>query len=267
MNKKIAILGCGWLGLPLAKALIADGCQIHGSTTSEEKLGMLKEEGIHPFLISLTEDDIEGNIKGFLSQMDALVINVPPRLRGDQKENYVKKMQLLHGAIKLSKVQRLIFISSTSVYGDIDGVVTEATSPKPVSESGRQLVVSEDIFRSDTALKTTIVRFGGLIGGDRHPVTMLSGRKNLSNGNYPINLIHLNDCIKIISEILKNGWWGETLNGVYPYHPAKQEYYASKAIGKGLQIPEYKSNSKKKGKTVSSYILTKLKDFEFTTTL
>ena len=267
MTNTIAIMGCGWLGLPLAKTLITDGCRIHGSTTSKEKLSLLEDAGIHPFLVSLSEDDIKGNIEGFLAKADTLIINVPPKLRGDTKENYVKKMQLLHGTVQASEVKKIIFISSTAVYGDIEGEVTEATAPLPVTESGRQLVICENIFRDDPSFKTTIVRFGGLIGPERHPVTMLSGRKNLSNGNFPINLIHLNDCIKIISEILKNGWWGETLNGVYPYHPTKQDYYTSKAIGKGLQIPEYDVSSAKKGKMVSSYILTNLKDFEFTTTL
>lgn len=260
-------MGCGWLGFPLAKTLLKDGYRIHGSTTSEEKIGNLKEEGIHPFLISLSEDGVDGDLHGFLSDVDALVINVPPKLRGGNRENYVKKMQLLHEAIKASVAKKIIFVSSTSVYGDIDGEVTEKTLPEPVTESGRQLVASEDIFRNDTDLQATIVRFGGLIGRKRHPVTMLSGRKNLSSGNAPVNLIHLDDCIRIIVGIFKNSWWCETFNGVYPYHPTKNEYYTSKAIGKGLQIPDYDANSPKKGKIVNSYNLTNVKDFKFTTTL
>lgn len=267
MTNTIAIMGCGWLGLPLAKVLVADGCQIHGSTTSKEKMGKLTAASIHPFLISLSEDGIEGDIEGFLSNVDALVINVPPKLRGGHKENYVKKMQLLQGAIQSSEVKKIVFVSSTSVYGDIDGEVTENTTPEPVTESGKQLVVSEDIFRNDNSIEATIIRFGGLIGPDRHPVNMLSGRKNLSNGNAPVNLIHLNDCIKIIIEILQKNWWGETFNGVYPYHPTKQEYYTSKAIGKGLQVPDYNADSVKKGKIVPSYKLTDVKNFKFTTTL
>lgn len=260
-------MGCGWLGLPLAKNLLKDGYRIHGSTTSEEKTGNLKDEGIHPFLISLSEDGISGDIQGFLSNVDALVINVPPKLRGGNRENYVKKMQLLHEAIKVSSVKSIIFVSSTSVYGDVEGKVTEKTLPEPVTESGKQLVVSEEIFRKDADLQVSIVRFGGLIGPKRNPVRMLSGRKNLSNGNAPINLIHLNDCIKIITQILAKNWWGETLNGVYPYHPTKQEYYTSKALRKGLQIPDYDSNTSKKGKIVHSYTLTNDKGFKFTTTL
>lgn len=260
-------MGCGWLGFPLAKVLIRDGYEINGSTTSEEKLSDLKGEGIHPFLISLSEDGIEGNIQEFLSNVNALIINVPPKLRGGHKENYVKKMQLLHRAIKVSTVKKIIFVSSTSVYGHVDGEVTEQSLPEPVTESGRQLVEAEAIFRDDSDLQDTIVRFGGLIGPNRHPVTMLSGRKDLSGGNAPINLIHLNDCIRILTEILEKDWWGETFNGVYPYHPTKQAYYTFEATEKGLQIPDFASHSVKTGKIVNSYNLINVKGFEFTTSV
>ena len=267
MNKKIAIIGCGWLGFPLAEVLIKEGYQVNGSTTSREKLVKLKSAGIDPFLISLSEVGIEGDIGNFLLNIDTVIINVPPKLRGDHRENYVAKMKFLHTAIKASQVRYLLFVSSTSVYGDIDGEITEQTVPRPVSESGKQLMISETIFRNDNDLKATILRFGGLIGPTRHPVNMLSGKKNLTNGNAPVNLIHLDDCIRIIREILDKAWWGETFNGVYPEHPTKRQYYTSEAIRKGLQIPEYVTNTPKIGKIVHSYNLTKVKGFRFATSL
>ena len=50
---KVSILGCGWLGFPLAKQLVALGCQVSGSTTSAEKISILAEADIKPFLLSL----------------------------------------------------------------------------------------------------------------------------------------------------------------------------------------------------------------------
>lgn len=50
---KISILGCGWLGFPLAKALLLKGFSVKGSTTSSEKLATLEKAGITPFLITL----------------------------------------------------------------------------------------------------------------------------------------------------------------------------------------------------------------------
>ena len=47
-RKKIAILGCGWLGLPLAKSLLSKGYKVKGSTTSESKLEILENAGVLP---------------------------------------------------------------------------------------------------------------------------------------------------------------------------------------------------------------------------
>ena len=264
MSKLLGVIGCGWLGFPLAISLINEGYQVHGSSTSAEKIISLKNEGIIPFLIALTENDIVGDISKFLAQVDVLVINIPPKLRGSHRENYVKKMQLLHQEVKKSSLQKVIFVSSTSVYGNCTGEVTEATMPQPTTESGKQLLEVENIFKNDTSLQTTVIRFGGLIGPNRHPITMLSGRRELSNGNHPVNLIHLDDCIRIIKAVLQNSWWKETLNGVYPEHPSKQKYYTNEANKRGLQIPDYKGHNPNKGKKILSKVLVSVKKFKFT---
>lgn len=251
----------------MAESLVKNGHGVNGSTTSEEKLKNLEKAGILPFLISLSEDAVQGNIDDFLKDVAILIINVPPKLRGSNKENYVKKMKLLHGAISLSAVQKVIFVSSTSVYGDVDGEVTEETEPRPSTESGRQLLASENIFRNDDGLQSTLIRFGGLIGRERHPVNMLSGKKDLSNGNHPINLIHLNDCIRIIKSVIEKNWWNETFNGVFPHHPKKKDYYTSEAKKRGLQVPDYKEDNSKKGKIVRPNRLISVKNYSFTTTL
>ena len=63
---KISILGCGWLGFPLAKALLSKGFSVKGSTTSIEKLAVLENVGIVPFLIALSENEITGDVTDFL---------------------------------------------------------------------------------------------------------------------------------------------------------------------------------------------------------
>ena len=67
-RRKISILGIGWLGFPLAKKLIENGFNIKGSTTSESKLDLLKNNNIQPFQIELSEKEIKGNIEGFLDE-------------------------------------------------------------------------------------------------------------------------------------------------------------------------------------------------------
>ena len=239
MTDSIGVLGCGWLGLPLGKKLLQNSHGIHGTTTSIQKLQTLQGEGICPYLISLAAEGIEGDIQGFLSNIDLLIVNVPPKMRSKNPESFLEKMKLLHAEIKKSKVQKVIFISSTSVYGDIPGEVTETSLPKPVTESAIQLLESENLFRLDNTLNTAVVRFGGLIGPTRHPVTILSGKKNLANGNDPVNLIHLDDCIHLISTIIENQYWDEIFNGVYPFHPKKSEYYSDEANKRDISPPHY----------------------------
>ncbi len=266
-NNTIGIIGCGWLGLPLAKTFIKAGFTVKGTTTSKNKIDILKNEGIDASIISLTENEIKGNIQGFLKDINTLIINVPPKLRGSNKENYVAKMSLLHSTIKNSTIKNVIFASSTAVYGDFDGEVSEKTKTEPVTESGKQLIESEQIFSEDNSLQTTIIRFGGLISEDRHPVTMLSKKNTIENGNMPVNLIHRNDCIRVIIAIIENSWWQQIINAVYPYHPSKKEYYTLEADKKGLKSPKYLLNNHKKGKKINSTFLTNVKNFEFLTSI
>ncbi len=246
-KNNIGIIGCGWLGLPLAKYLVNHGYNVYGSTTSLDKLDQLKEFDIIPFHIRISENKIEGDVQGLLANVDILIVNVPPKLRGKgPKQNYVKKIELLHTHLKNTAVKKVIFISSTSVYGDIDGKIDEDTTPKPSTESGKQLLQSENILLNDKNLKTTVIRFGGLIGPNRHPVTLLSGRENLKNGNAPVNLIHLDDCIGIINKVINLKSSTKIFNAVYPYHPSKKAYYTQKALKLNIEPPHYQDNNKEK---------------------
>jgi nucleoside-diphosphate-sugar epimerase len=259
--KTIGIIGCGWLGLPLAKSLKVEGYSIFGTTTSKDKMNLLKKVGIQAFQIELSDSEIKGPITDFLNSCETLIINVPPKLRGPgPKASYVGKMQLLLEQLQNSTITHVVFVSSTSVYSDAQGTVTEETTPKPTSESGKQLLQCEQLFKKNNKIKTTIVRFGGLIGPDRHPITMLSGKENLKDGNAPVNLIHLNDCILIIKEIINQRQWGKTYNAVHPAHPTKRDYYTQKAIEKGLELPNYSSSLPKKYKIINfcSVFLTKI---------
>ncbi|MBB1193057.1 SDR family NAD(P)-dependent oxidoreductase [Flavobacterium sp. SOK18b] len=250
--KKISILGCGWLGLPLAKALRQNGYLVKGSTTSTEKLPLLDQWGITPYLISLSEDKVIGNMTDFLQDSETLIIDIPPKLRGTEKENFISKIKNTIPFIQNSTVDKVLFVSSTSVYKDENELVTEETIPKPDTESGKQLLATEQLLQSSIDFKTTIVRFGGLIGADRHPIKFLAGRENLENPDAPINLIHQEDCIGIINAILSQQVWGEIFNAVTPYHPSRKDYYTQKAVDYDLALPKFDQQGLISGKTISS---------------
>lgn len=280
-RRKISILGCGWLGLPLAKKLIENGFSIKGSTTSEEKLIVLEANKIQPYLITLHEDKITGNTADFLNESEVLIIDIPPKLRANSStalgKTFVKKIKNLIVEIEKSAIKKVLFISSTSVYGDLPIFstaleVTEESNLNPDSEGGKQLIEVEQLLQSNRSFQTTVIRFGGLIGEDRHPIKFLAGRENVENPEAPINFIHQEDCIGIIEKLINKGlrqaqsdnWnWNETFNAVAPNHPKRAEYYHKKALEMNLKVPTFVKDSKSKGKIISSEKLQQILNYTF----
>lgn len=262
--KQISILGCGWLGFPLAKSLLQKRYRVYGSTTSLEKISVLKNAGITPFLIHLSDVTIEGEMDFFLKNSEILIINIPPKLRGDSTESFVGKIQNLIPFIEKSSIKKVLFVSSTSVYSEDTTTITEDTIPNPDTESGKQLTEAEQLLQSNKNFQTTVIRFGGLIGEDRHPIKFLAGRTNLENPDAPINLIHQKDCIGIIEAILQQDSKGnETFNAVAPYHPTRKEYYTQKAIELNLSLPEFNESKTSVGKIISSEKVAMVLNYNF----
>lgn len=256
--KQISILGCGWLGFPLAKTFLEKGFPVKGSTTSKAKLDLLEDIGIKPFLISLNPNEIEGDIAGFLQDSEILIIDIPPKLRNPENDSFVEKIKKLIPFIEKSSIKKVLFVSSTSVYGDTTALLTETedVAPNPDTESGKQLFEVEKILQNNREFKTTVLRFAGLIGEDRHPVHFLAGRKNIENPDAPINLIHQQDCIgiilKIISQTEPDKVWGKIYNAAAPIHPSRKDYYRQKATALNLAMPEFNDANPSVGKTISS---------------
>ena len=269
-RKKISILGIGWLGFPLAKKLIEFGYEVKGSTTSENKLDLLQANDIQPFQIELSEKEIKGNMEAFLNDSEFLIIDIPPKLRSNPTENFVEKIKLLTSYIEKSTVKNVLFVSSTSVYADTFPIaeIDENSIPNPDSESGKQLLQTEAFLLSNENFQTIILRFGGLIGEDRHPIKFLAGKTNVENPDAPINMIHQEDCVAIIIEMLKQAQHdsdavNNIFNAVAPQHPTRKDYYTKKALELNLPLPTFAENSESKGKIISSEKLENILKYSF----
>lgn len=263
MNQ-ISILGCGWLGLPLAVKLTQIGYQVKGSTTSGDKIPILSNSGIMAYQIRLGESD-PADIAAFLSNSSILIIAVPPKAASESAHPLPANIRQLVPQIEASFVRQVLFISSISVYADSNSIVTEASSPQPQTASGRQLLEAESTLMRNNKFKTTIIRFGGLIGADRHPVHYLSGKSDIKNPEARVNLIHQNDCIGIVLAIIRQQAWGYVFNGVHPNHPTRNIYYSAKALELGLALPEFGEEGDSTGKTVDSENLNTILNYRFTT--
>lgn len=231
-KETISILGCGWYGLALAEALIADGFVVKGSTTNEDKLNELKEVGIRPYLINLANpSDLDPDFFA----CDVLIISIPPRKKENVLFSYEDQIKRI-SAIAFSEV---IFISSTGIYQDGNFIVNEEIIPKPNSEVGRSLLAAETTLRQNAPFTPTIIRFGGLIGPNRNLARHFAGKTGIANGLAPINLIHLYDCIGLMKAIIRKRAFGLIYHGVAPSHPSRSDFYTKACLDSEMERPEF----------------------------
>ena len=238
-NKKpatISIIGCGWLGLPLAAVLVKKGYAVKGSTTRPEKVSMLKEKGIEPYLIQLTPV-LDGDASFF--NTDLLVVNIPPGLRrGMPVDHHVNQIKAICAELPAAAMPGILYVSATSVY---------KPSPEPINENGLldrdspralALLQAEDYLK-EVADSLTIVRAGGLLGYDRRPGKYVAGKKDLPGRNSPVNYIHRDDAVMALAAIIEQGLWGETFNLVAPEKPTREQVYLKSTQALGLEPPTF----------------------------
>ena len=255
-HSNISILGCGWYGLPLGHELVNNGYHVRGSTTSETKISQLHGAGIEPYKIELAPEVRCPSCEKFW-QSDILVLNIPPgRKQENAAELFMAKIQALIRYLKAvqHRINWIIFVSSTSVYTNRKGVMQEddAEITSHLSDSGRALLEAEMALESRGNWDTTVLRFGGLYGYDRHPVKYLAGRKKLSRGNAPVNLVHRDDCINVTLEAIKQNARNETYNVVSDGHPPRSTFYISAAEHFGLEPPDFLEDESQNYKIVSN---------------
>lgn len=241
------------------------GYSVKGSTTSEAKLESLRSERIDPYLVKVKPEGVEGNVAGFLEDTDVLIVDFPPGLRKDPDLDFSESIQKLAKQIEKSGVQKVLFVSSISVYEESESfkIYTEDSQPNATSRNGSELARAEKMLLENTFFNTTVLRFGGLIGAGRQPVKYLAGRKNLANPLGPVNLIHQKDCIGIILRILEKDIFGEVFNAVYPLNPPREEYYRKKAEALGLEPPEFDHSKPSVGKIISASKVMRELEYEF----
>ncbi|MBB2146488.1 NAD(P)H-binding protein [Pedobacter sp. LMG 31464] len=236
-KEKISILGCGWYGFALAKKLIENGYSVKGSTTSEEKIAILKTENIQPYLVNFEADKTEYDVDFF--DCDVLFICIPPKKNSPQLLDFPVKIEKIAEAAQKAKVKQVVFISSTKVYQDGNFVVNENTIPQPTTDSGKAILAAENILKQNQTFTATIIRFAGLIGPERNLAKHFAGKKDIANGLAPINLIHLADCIGITEVIIKQKAFGKIYHGVTPNHPTRKDFYTKACIASSLEEPSF----------------------------
>ncbi len=234
-DQRISVLGGGWLGLPLAQYLAAQGYAVQVSRTTAAGVQQVRELGLGAQEVNLAAEAPLAD--GPFWQVPTMLIAVPPQA-GQPAAQQVAPYQRLAERLRTSGIRHVLYVSSTSVYGEANAEVTEATPLAPQKPGGQVVRALEEVLQQEPALQTTVLRFGGLIGYDRLPTDAAAIGRRSRAADTPMNVIHRDDCVRIIHEIVRQSAWGEVFNACADAHPTRREYYAVAAAARGFALPD-----------------------------
>ena len=237
MSKQtVSIIGCGWLGLPLAERLITKEYMVRGSTTSAEKLFLLHQRGIDAHLLQLNPDPV-GNLSPLL-RADTVIIDVPPKAGKLGDDFHPQQIQHLIQGIRQSLVKHIIYVSSTSVYPELSRTVVEEDVTLPEQAAAPALLRAERFVQQlEPERIVTILRCGGLMGYDRIPGKYVAGR-TVDSGAVPVNYLHRDDAIGILRTLIEEQSTG-VFNAVAPRHPTREAIYRKSCADFGYELPSF----------------------------
>lgn len=224
--KTFTILGTGWLGEKLAQKL-KDDYKIKVSLRDEKKFEIYKNFGFSPYILN----EYDFSFLDELLDTNYLFINYPP----SKFENYLIFLEKIYNHPKIKNIEKIIFISSTSVYPDIEENFDEDFIIK--NSSNKMVFDAENLVLNKTHI---IFRASGILAEDR-----IAGRR-LANKivDFPktkINFVHRNDAINATIFAIEND-----LNGIFnlcsKQHPTKEELYSFNAKKYNFEKPIFSEN-------------------------
>ena len=236
---RVGIIGIGWLGTYLAEQL-SDDCQIWGTNRHKEKLpGSLLDK------IEWFPYELGGKLESLpFADTDYLIFTIPPSRIADYGSQCIALFQAIR---KANPKLTIVYISSTSLYGDQVGELNENSSTAPTSANAQKMEAVENFLQENEAY---ILRCGGLIGEGRHPVYALSGRTQIAKPNAAVNLIHQEEINGFVRFIIAQQPIPAIYNVVCPMHPDRKEYYQEVARELGIKVPDFDEDDPRKGKIV-----------------
>lgn len=236
MAKRIAIIGLGWVGQPLAKQLTSEGHQVIGTTREEEKRQALRNKNLDAQLLLLSGDTTDFS-KLVLNKFDAMVIAITPGFKVGATD-YSANVEALVAHASTNNINQIILLSSTGVYTGKLGTVNEQSSLKFDIDKVSQLQQAEQAVLNYSGCHQ-VLRLAGLVGPNRLPGKFLAGKTHVSDPHTPINLIHQQDVVNIICRFISQPELSGVYNCVSPTISTRSEFYTQAAIASGLEPPTF----------------------------
>ena len=199
-KEKVLILGFGNLGEHLASSL-ANDYYITGICRRQK-------QSAHADILSADCRQQLAMQTVLAEDFDILIMTFTPDAMTDEgyRRGYVETVNtVLTTLANLDKRPRLIvFVSSTSVYGQQDGDWVDELSPtKPQHFSGRRLLEAEHVLKT-SPWPTCIVRCSGIYGPSRRRLIeqVIAGRGDKAESSIISNRIHIDDCAGAIVHLI-----------------------------------------------------------------
>jgi nucleoside-diphosphate-sugar epimerase len=237
------VIGCGYLGLRVARRWLAQGDSVVALTRSDAHAQFIQDLGIEPVIGDVTQP---ASLAG-LTDVDTLLYAVGLDRNSGQSQRDVYVGGLDNVLARMAgRVRRLLYISSTSIYGQNDGQWVDETSEcRPESESGKVCLDSENLLR-DRVPDANILRLAGIYGPGRLVARIESLRAGLVAEGNPeawLNLIHVDDAVATVLACERRGAPGSTYV-VCDDHPCRRrEYYSLLAWMAGAPLPRFEPPS------------------------
>jgi nucleoside-diphosphate-sugar epimerase len=208
MPESVLVVGCGFVGLPLARDLAAGGWETHAITASEASAAKLHNE---PFATHGLDISDKTSFERLARHRFDLVIHCASSGRGGASSYAAVFLGGIQNLMATLSYGRLIFTSSTSVYAQKDGSTVDETSPAdPTRETGQILRKTEDLVLAGNGV---VARLAGLYGPGRcAPLQkLLEGRATIEeDGTRRMNMLHQVDAAGALGFLAKN-----ELSGIY----------------------------------------------------
>jgi nucleoside-diphosphate-sugar epimerase len=251
--QKIIIAGCGYIGARIAKLWSERGEEVTCLVRSPEKVLNLKEQG---FQAVATSFDEQGSITLPDLSDSTIFYLVPPPGGGITDTRARNFLDVLKNAGTPAKI---IYMSTTSVYGETDGcVVTEESPTEPISAMGKRRLDAEAAFLTYAAendVPVVILRVSGIYGPGRLPLMQISQGQPLlrEEESGPSNRIHADDLVDVCMAAAQYGENGAIFN-VSDGNPSSMTTYFN-ACADALNLPRQQQVTLEEARQVMSPLM------------
>ncbi|WP_370293780.1 SDR family oxidoreductase [Thalassolituus sp.] len=209
---RILVVGTGDIGGHLAGQMAAEGHEVFGVRRSDKPVA----EGVT--VISADVADPE-TLTGLPDNVDILVYSVaaPVFSKEGYHNYYVKGLKNVLKSLKGQNVKHAFFVSSSSVYHQMDAEwVDETSETQPSSFAGKEMLAAEEaLLKSDIA--GTVVRFTGIYGPGRTRMIEQARHGGYCDPEPAVwtNRIHRDDCVGVLHFLITKALSGDKLDTIY----------------------------------------------------